>query len=120
MALRKKLKKINIMKTKKEIRNIIAQLWDKLKKGKVFERKIYLTDKDYMGLEIFENFSKRIIIRLHVENRQYSIVCAEGSIDELDIIWRKFRYIFKREIAEEEFRGNWEFAARLKEVYSLL
>ena len=54
------------MNTKKEIRNIIAQLWDKLKKGKVFERKIYLTDKDYMGLEIFENLSKRIIITIKI------------------------------------------------------
>lgn len=110
------------MNTKKEIRNIIAQLWYKLKKGKVFERKIYLTDKDYMGLEIFENFSKRIIIRLHVENRQYSIVSAEGSIDELDIIWRRFRYRFKCKIAEEEekFGCDEKFVAKLKEVYSLL
>lgn len=111
----------NIMNTKKEIRNIIAQLWDKLKKGKVFERKIYLTDKDYMGVEIFENFSKRLIIRLHVDNRQYSIVYAEGSIDKLDIIWRTFKYRFKRKITEEEEFGRDEkFVAKLKEVYSLL
>lgn len=114
------------MSTKKEIRKFIVEHPSELKKYATgcysCERKIYLTDKDYVGVEIVDNsFVKRLIIRLHVDNRQYSICYAEGLIDELDIIWRSFRYGFKREIAEEEeFGRDAKFVAKLKEVYSLL
>ena len=113
------------MNTKKEIRKFIVEHSAELKKYATgcysCERKIYLTDKDYVEVEIVDNFVKRLIIRLHIDNRQYSIFYAEGLIDDLDIIWRSFRYRFKRKIAEEEeFGRDAKFAARLKEVYSLL
>ena len=131
MVLRKKIKKINIMEknimnTKKEIRKFIVEHPSELKKYATgcysCERKIYLTDKDYVGVEIVDNFVKRLIIRLHVDNRQYSIVYAEGLIDDLDIIWRRFRKSFKEYIAEaEEFEcSGSKFLARLKELDSLL
>ena len=115
----------NIMNTKKEIRKFIVEHSAELKEYATgcysCERKIYLTDKDYVEVEIVDNFVKRLIIRLHVDNRQYSIFCAEGLIDDLDIIWRRFRYRFKRRIAEKkEYGDDKAFAARLKEVYSLL
>ena len=117
-------KKINIMSTKKEIRNFIAEHSADLKKETMRYhsciRDIYLTDKDYVKVEIWENFFKRIIIRMHVANRQYSICYAEGLIDDLDGVWRRFRNAFKKSIAEEEEYGDDKaFAARLKEVYSL-
>lgn len=113
------------MSTKKEIRNIIAEHSAELKKYATgcysCERKIYLTDKDYVEVEIVDNFVKRLIIRLHVDNRQYSIFCAEGLIDDLDGVWRRFRYRFKRRIAEKkEYGDDKAFAARLKELYCLL
>ena len=115
----------NIMSTKKEIRKFIVEHPAELKKYApgcyACERKIYLTDKDYVGVEIVDNFVKRLTIRLHIENRQYSIFCAEGLIEDLNIIWRKFRYRFKRTIAEEEeFGRDAKYLAKLKEVYSLL
>ena len=115
----------NIMSTKKEIRKFIVEHPSELKKYATgcysCERKIYLTDKDYVQVEIVDNFVKRIIIRLHIYNRQFSIFCAEGLIDDLDGVWRRFRYRFKREIAEEEeFGRDAKFLAKLKEVYSLL
>ena len=115
----------NIMNTKKEIRKFIVEHSAELKKYATgcysCERKIYLTDKDYVEVEIVDNFVKRLTIRLHIDNRQYSIFCAEGLIDDLDIIWRRFRYRFKRRIAEEkEYGDDKAFAAKLKEVYSLL
>ena len=126
----KKIKKINIMEknimnTKKEIRKFIVEHPAELKKYATgcysCERKIYLTDKDYVEVEIVDNFVKRLTIRLHIDNRQYSIFCAEGLIDDLDSVWRKFRYRFKRIIVrEEEFNYDAEFVAKLKEVYSLL
>ena len=111
------------MSTKKEIRKFIVEHSAELKKYATgcysCERKIYLTDKDYVGVEIVDNFVKRLIIRLHIVNRQYSIIYAEGLIDDLDIIWRSFRYRFKRKIAEEYGKDK-AVAARIKEVYSLL
>lgn len=113
------------MSTKKEIRKFIVEHPSELKKYATgcysCERKIYLTDKDYVEVEIVDNFVKRLIIRMHVANRQYSIFCVEGLIDDLDGIWRRFRNAFKKSIAEEEEYGKDKtFAARLKEVYSLL
>lgn len=114
------------MNTKKEIRNIIAEHSADSASGRIksriYTRDIYLTDKDYVQVEIVESFINSIIIRLHVYNRQYSIFCAEGLIDELDGVWRRFRYRFKQRIAEEEEKSCWdaEFVAKLKEIYSLL
>ena len=113
------------MSTKKEIRNFIAVHSAELKKYATgcyaCERKIYLTDKDYVGVEIVDNFVKRLIIRVHVDNSQYSIICVEGLIDDLDIIWRRVRYRFKCTIAEEEeFGRDAKYLAKLKEVYSQL
>ena len=109
------------MNTKKEIRKFIVEHSAELSKYYTCERKIYLTDKDYVQVEIWENLSKRIIIRLHLDSRQYSIFCAEGRINDLDGVWRKFRYRFKRKIAEEEeFGRDAKFLAKLKEIYSLL
>ena len=113
------------MSTKKEIRKFIVEHSAELKKYATgcysCERNIYLTDKDYVEVEIVDNFVKRLIIRLHVDNRQYSIVYAEGLIDDLDSVWRRFRYAFKKYIAKEEEYGNDKaFLAKLKEAYSLL
>ena len=114
------------MSTKKEIRKFIVEHSAELKEYATgcyaCERNIYLTDKDYLNVEIVDNsFVKRLIIRLHIENRQYSIFCAEGLIDNLNSVWRRFRYRFKRTIAEEEeFGRDAQYLAKLKEVYSLL
>ena len=110
------------MSTKKEIKNIIAEHSAELKKGTMgyhsCERNIYLTDKDYVRVYIS---GTEIELGLHLDNRQYSIFCVEGLIDDLDGVWRKFRYRFKRRIArEEEFNWNAEFVAKLKELYCLL
>ena len=113
------------MNTKKEIRKFIVEHSAELKKYATgcysCERKIYLTDKDYVEVEIVDNFVKRLIIRLHVDNRQYSIFCAEGLIDDLNIIWRRFRKSFRSYIAEqEESNCDAKYLAKLKELYSLL
>ena len=108
------------MGIKKEIRNFLDEYFMG-RIDKPCNRKIYLTDKDYLEVEIVKNFFKRLIIRLHIDNYQYSIFCAEGLIDDLDGVWRKLRYRFKRRIAREEKLGwDAEFVAKLKELYSLL
>lgn len=110
------------MSTKKEIRNIIAEHREELKKGtmgyKSCRRNIYLTDYDYVRVYIFEY---EIEISLHMNNSELCMFYKDGSINDLDSVWRRFRYRFKRRIAEEkEYGDDKAFVARLKEVYSLL
>ena len=110
------------MGTKKEIRNIISEHREELKKGTMgyhsCGRNIYLTDKDYVRVYIF---GTEIELGLHLDNSEFCIFFSDGSINDLDGVWRKFRYRFKRRIArEEEFNWNAEFVAKLKELYSLL
>ena len=109
------------MNTKKKIRDIIAEHSAELKKGTMgltCGRNIYLTDYDYVRVYIFEY---EIEISLHMNNSEFYMFSKDGSINDLDGVWRRFRYRFKRRIAEKkEYGDNEAFAARLKEVYSLL
>ena len=110
------------MGIKKEIRNIIAEHRDELKKGTMgyhsCGRNIYLTDYDYVRVYIFEY---EIEISLHMNNSELCMLYKDGSINDLDSVWRRFRYRFKRRIAEKkEYGDDKAFTARLKEVYSLL
>ena len=110
------------MSTKKEIRNIIAEHSAKLSKGffsrQSTDRKIWLTDEDYVRVYIFEY---EIEISLHMNNSEFYMFSKDGSINDLDSVWRRFRYRFKRRIAEKkEYGDDKAFTARLKEVYSLL
>lgn len=109
------------MSTKKEIRNIIAEHLAKLKKGTMgyrsIDRKIWLTDEDYLRVYIF---GTEIELGLHMNNSEFYMFSKDGSINDLDSVWRRFRYRFKCRIAEEKEYGEKAFAARLKEVYSLL
>ena len=110
------------MSTKKKIKNIIAEHSAELKKGtmgyKSCERNIYLTDYDYVRVYIF---GTEIEIGLHLNNSGVCAFFKDGSINDLDGAWRKFRYAFKKYIAKEEEYGNDKaFLAKLKELYSLL
>ena len=110
------------MSTKKEIKNIIAEHSAELKKGTMgyhsIDKKIWLTNEDYLRVYIFEY---EIEISLHMNNSEFYMFSKDGSINDLDGVWRRFRYRFKRRIAEEkEYGDDKAFAARLKEVYSLL
>lgn len=110
------------MGIKKEIRNIIAEHSAKLAKGffsrQSTDRKIWLTDEDYVRVYIFEY---EIEISLHMNNSEFYMFSKDGSINDLDSVWRRFRYRFKRRIAEgKEYGDDKAFTARLKEVYSLL
>lgn len=110
------------MSTKKEIRNIIAEHSAELKKGRMgyhsCERKIYLTDKDYVGVYIF---GTEIELGLHMNNSEFYMLYKDGSINDLDGVWRRFRYRFKRRIAEEkEYGDDKAFLTKLKELYRLL
>ena len=110
------------MGTKKEIRNFLDEHREELKKGTMgyhsFGRNIYLTDKDYVRLYIWEYI---IEISLHLDNSEVCVFSRGGSINDLDSVWRRFKYRFKRKIAEEEkFGWDAEFVAKLKELYSLL
>ena len=108
------------MSTKKEIRKIIAEHSAEWKKGtmdyEICRRNIYLTDYDYVKVYIWAD---EIEISLHMNNSEFCMFFKDGSINDLDGVWRKFRYRFKRKIAEEYGKDK-AFAARLKEVYSLL
>ena len=111
------------MSTKKEIKNIIAEHREELKKGTMgyhsCGRNIYLTGNDYVRVYIF---GWGIEISLHLDNSEtLCMFYRGGSINDLDGVWRKFRNAFKKSIAEEEeFGRNEEFLAKLKELYSLL
>lgn len=111
------------METKKEIRNIIAEHLAELKKGTMgyhsCGRNIYLTDKDYVRVDIS---GTGIELSLRLYNRETLCIFYQGgSINDLDGVWRRFRNAFKKSIAEEEKYGKYKaFAARLKELYSLL
>ena len=110
------------MNTKKKIRDIIAEHSAELKKGtmgyKSCRRNIYLTDYDYVRVYIF---GYEIEISLHMNNSEFYMFSKDGSINDLDGVWRKFRYRFKRIIVrEEEFNYDAEFVAKLKELYCLL
>ena len=110
------------MGIKKEIKNIIAEHSAELKKGtmgyKSCGRNIYLTDYDYVRVYIFEY---EIEIGLHLDNSEMCMFYQDGSINDLDSVWRRFRYRFKRIIVrEEEFNYDAEFVAKLKELYCLL
>ena len=110
------------MSTKKEIRNIIAEHSAKLAKGflgwQSTDRKIWLTDEDYVRVYIFGD---RLEICLHLDNSAVSVFGVGGYMGDLDSVWRKFRYAFKKYIAKEEEYGNDKaFLAKLKELYCLL
>lgn len=109
------------MNTKKKIRDIIAEHSAELKKGtmgyKSCGRNIYLTDYDYVRVYIFEY---EIEISLHMNNSELCMFYRDGSINDLDGVWRRFRYAFKKYIAKEEEYGNDKaFLAKLKELYDL-
>lgn len=110
------------MGIKKEIRNIIAEHREELKKGTMgYEscgRNIYLTGYDYIRVYIW---GYAIELSLHLDNSDLCMFYRGGSINDLDGVWRRFRNAFKKSIAEEEeFGRNEEFLAKLKEIYSLL
>ena len=120
--MKKIIKKINIMETKKEIKNIIAEHREELKKGTMgyhsCGRNIYLTGYDYVRVYIW---GYAIEISLHLDNSELCVFYKDGSINDLDGVWRKFRNAFKKSIAEEEeFGRDAKFLAKLKELYSLL
>ena len=110
------------METKKEIRNIIAEHSAELKKGTMgyhsCGRNRNLTGNDYVRVYIF---GTGIELSLHLDNSELCVFYKDGSINDLDGVWRKFRYAFKKYIAKEEEYGNDKaFLAKLKELYSLL
>ena len=110
------------MNTKKEIRNIIAEHSAELKKGTMgyhsCGRNIYLTDYDYVRVYIF---GTGIELSLHLDSSEVCAFYKDGSINDLDGVWRRFKYAFKKYIAKEEEYGNDKaFLAKLKELYSLL
>ena len=110
------------METKKKIREIIAEHRAELKKGTMgydsCARNIYLTNKDYVRVYIF---GWGIEISLHLDNSELCVFFSDGSINDLDGVWRKFRNAFKKGIADaEEHRCDKEFAGKLKELYCLL
>ena len=110
------------MDTKKKIREIIAEHREELKKGKMgyhsCGRNIFLTDYDYVRVYIF---GTGIELSLHLDNSELCAFYKNGSINDLDSVWRRFKYAFKKYIAKEEEYGNDKaFLAKLKELYSLL
>lgn len=110
------------MSIKKKIRDIIAEHSAELAKGTMgyhrIDRKIWLTDEDYVRVYIWGN---EIDLSLHWDNSAGSVFCVSGIMDNLDSVWRKFRYAFKKCIAEQEYhRCDEEFLTKLKELYSLL
>ena len=110
------------MSTKKKIREIIAEHREELKKGTMgyhsCGKNIFLTGYDYLRVYIW---GYAIEISLHLDNSELCMFYRGGSINDFDRVWRKFRYAFKKSIAEEkEFGRNEEFAGKLKELYCLL
>ena len=110
------------MSTKKEIRNIIAEHSAELKKGTMgyhsCGRNIHLTDYDFVRVYIFDT---GIELSLHLDNSGLCAFYKNGSINDLDSVWRRFKYAFKKYIAKEEEYGNDKaFLAKLKELYCLL
>lgn len=110
------------MSTKKEIKDIIAEHSAELAKGTMgyhsIDRKIWLTDKDYVRVYIFGN---EIEISVHIESARIGICYSRGNMGDLDGVWRRFRNAFKKSIANaEEYCDDKAFVAKLKEVYSLL
>lgn len=111
------------MGTKKEIRKIIAEHSAELKKGTMgyysIGRNIWLTDNDYVRVYIW---GYGIELSLHLDNSEtLCMFYTGGNMNDLDGVWRKFRYTFKKCIADaEEHRCDEEFVAKLKELYSLL
>lgn len=110
------------MSTKKEIKNIIAEHRAELKKGTMgydsCGRNIYLTGYDYVRVYIW---GYAIELSLHLDNSELCAFYKDGSINDSDGVWRRFRYAFKKYIAKEEEYGNDKaFLAKLKELYCLL
>lgn len=111
------------MNTKKEIRKIIAEHSAELKKGTKgyhsCERNIYLTDKDYLRVYIF---GYGLEFSLHLGNSETLwMFYRDGSIYDLNNVWRKYKYRFEKYIVEAEECGKDKaFVAKLKELYSLL
>lgn len=115
----------NIMNTKKEINNFLDEYfkdsaWGEIK-SRVYNRDIYLTDKDYVKVKILTNYGV-LIIALYLGNNKSSEIYDCGLTTDLDGVWRRFRKSFKEYIAEaEEFEcSGSKFLARLKELDSLL
>ena len=107
------------MNTKKEIRNFILEYYS----GRIdrpYNRKIYLTDKDYVEVKILRKYDI-LIIALYLDNSKNSAVYNCGTLNDWDIILRRVKKSFKSYIAEDEaFNCSAKYLARLKEAYSLL
>lgn len=110
------------MSIKKKIRDIIAEHSAELAKGTMgyhrIDRKIWLTDEDYVRVYIFVN---RLDIGLHLENSDVRVLGVSGDTGDLDSAWRKFRYFYKQYMAKAKELGRDDgFVAELKKLYSLL
>lgn len=110
------------MGIKKKIRKIIAEHREELKKYATgyhsCGRNIFLTGYDFVRVYIF---GTGIELSLHLGNSELCAFYKNGSINDLDSVWRRFKYAFKKYIAKEEEYGNDKaFLAKLKELYSLL
>ena len=77
------------MGIKKEIKNIIAEHSAELKKGTMgyhsIDKKIWLTDKDYLRVYIC---GTEIEIGLHLDKREVCVFFGDGIINDLDSVWR--------------------------------
>ena len=111
------------MSTKKEIRNFLDEYfkdsaWGRIK-SRVYNRDIYLTDKDYVKVKILTNYGV-LIIALFLDNSKTSVVYDCGLTTDLDSIWIRFKKSYKGFIAEAETIDCVKYVAKLKEIYSLL
>lgn len=109
------------MNVKKQIRTIIAEHIVELQNRKhgwlSSDRKIYITETDYIRVHPFADCFE---IGLHTDNSAVCTLASQGTLDDLDNVWRKFRYSMKKHIAYEEDHDDSAYAQKLKELYSLL
>lgn len=109
------------MNVKKQIRTIIAEHIVELQNCKhgclSSDRKIYLTETDYIRVHPFADCFE---IGLHTDNCPVCTLASQGTLDDLDNVWRKFRYSMKKHIAYEEDHNDSAYAQKLKELYTLL
>lgn len=109
------------MNVKKQIRTIIAEHTVELQNRKhgclSSDRKIYITETDYIRVYAFADC---VEICLHTDNCPVCTLASQGTLDDLDSIWRKFRYRMKKHIADAEYHDDSAYAQNLKELYCLL
>lgn len=109
----------NIMNTKKEIKNFVIEYYSG-RLERPYNRKIYLTDEDYVELKILRNYGI-LIIALYLDNSKTSEVFNCGLVHDWETILRRIKKSFKGCIAEDEaFNCGAKYLAKLKKVYSLL